>query len=350
VTQPSTIERPATTQSGLPFVSRALIAATVLVASAIAAGCAAHPSPVSLTPTLGSPTPNQAADEALLTEVVARRHSLGLPNERAYVRALFEDSAAVRRGVESGYGFPITQLELTALESRARSMSAVKAAIEAYAANHLDSWAGMYVAPGTSTVVARFVGDVLPHKSALAALLHPAASIEIVTADWSLNELEELRSRMHKEEAWFRSVDSELKGLGVDVMTNRLDVEVGSDRPNIADLVARHFDAVGRIAVHQGRGPWLGARGDLTVVVHDGNGNPVPNLECSIHPDDAAAWGDDIRVTDEAGQCRFKGVGATGVTVVIRDVVGDEVVQLGQGQTTVRADRTTRIVFTVSAN
>jgi hypothetical protein len=247
----------------------------------------------------------------------------------------------------------VTQLELVALDARARSVNEVEEVIREYSSNHLDSWAGMTKDQATGNVVAFFTGDITVHQAALARELHLDAPYELEPADWTLTELQSLRAEVRRDELWFASADAQLTGTAVDLAANRVIIDVSSDREDIVRLVTDRFDAEGKAEILVGRfgpGPWKGERGDLTIVALDPGGGPVQNLDCVVEADEPAAWGGDIRVTGEDGTCRFKGIGATGVTVILRAQVGASVLEFGRDRTTIGAGSTARLTIVVFRN
>lgn len=318
-----------------------MLALVLALASACDGSAPATASPVPLLAPSISATPG--SDEGLITEVAMRRRSVGLPAGDDLVRTLLSDPTAVDRGIRSGYGFPLTQLELVGLDARARSVDDVETVIREYSELHRESWAGMSTSRTTGNVVAYFTRDLTIHAAALAEKLHVDAPYEIRPATWTLTELEALKAELRRNEEWFATAGAQLTGTGIDIDDNRVIVDVSSDRPDIVRLVVEQFDAGGKAEVLVGRfgpGPWEGGRGDLIVVARDRSGKAVQNLDCVIEADEPAAWGGDTRVTDEAGTCRFTGIGATQVTIILRARVGASVLEFGRDRTGIRADST----------
>ncbi len=333
------MSRPSRPSRHAPTVAR-LLAGAVLVVSA----CGITPLPLKSPIVTARPT---TTGEPLLTEASESRQQLGLRADETYVRNLWRDPAAVELGQTSGYGFPITKAELDLVESRARSTKAVTDTIDRYASSHEDVWAGRYVDTTTGSVIARFTDDLAIHRSALARLLHPDARYELRAAEWTKVELEALRVEVRNNKSWFASVDAKLTGLGVDLIANRTIVDVRSNRADIVGLTTEHFRAANRITVRVSPGAWTGGRGDLVVVARDRTGNPVVNLDCVLEVDEPGAWGNEVRVTGDDGLCRFRRVGATGVTVILRGLVANEVLEFGRGRAMVVAGGTVTLIIRV---
>lgn len=311
-----------------------------------AAGCGSIPDPlVSPSPDV---SPTRPSDEIRFEVAIRLRSRLGLSTAEDFVRALARDSDAIARGLSSsGYGFPLTEAELRLLEGRARDVKAVKQVMNTYAADHPESWAGMFVQTATGVVVARFTGELPTHRAALARLLHVDARYEVQPARWTKVELDSLADRVRAEELWFRSVDAQLTGSGTDIISNQTLIYVRSNRADIGQIVTDHFDAEGRMRVDvEGPLPWTGPRGNLIVVARDAAGAPVPNLDCILKSDNSSAEGN-LLVTDDDGRCRFLRVPAVGMSVVLQGRVGQEVLDFGRAQTTVRAGATVEVVIVV---
>jgi hypothetical protein len=319
------------------------MAALLLLATA---GCDSIPNPlVSPSP---QPSPTPSAEEVRLADAIRLRERLGLSTDERWVRTLSLDAEAIARGLgTSGYGFPLTDAELRTLEGRARNANAVTQTITAYAADHPDTWAGLYIDTTTGTVVARFTGDLALHRAAFARSLHAGARYEVAPATWTKAELDVLGDRVRAEEPWFATVGARLTGSGMNIVDNRAQVWVLSNRADIEQIVISHFDAAGRMTVEtEGPLPWQGPRGDVIVVARDPAGDPVPNLDCALEPSDPNAE-KGLLVSGDDGRCHFRRVAAIDTSVVLRGRVGQEVLVFGRGRITVRPGGTVELTIMV---
>lgn len=317
------------------------------------AGCTSLAPPSPLAPSdstapAGAATPTLSPAERSTAEAIRLRDVLGLESGEDYLRELAGDPEAVRRG-GTLYGFPVTEAEYTLLKARAEDSQAVAKVTRSYGTKHPESWAGQFIETEAGVVVTLFTGDLGLHRAALAKLLSLDATFDVRPATWTLVELKALDKQVLHEQDWFESIGASFQGTGVSQGSNRVEVWVGSDDPNIGDQVIAHFGAVGRMKVTAFPAPWKGGWGALRVLVRDPAGRPIENLNCRLEPDDPAAFTNEgySPSTQETGVCWYPAVGATRVTAVLTGRVGNEVLEFGRGRITIVADETVEISITV---
>jgi hypothetical protein len=311
------------------------------IAIAIAfAACSDVPTPA---PVGTSPSP--AVDA--LAEVAEARRALGLATNPVLLRALTDDPAAIERGREAGYDFPLTEAEVSMLEARARDTGEVSVAVKHYGADHPEAWAGSYLDSRLGLVIARFTGDLEVHESALATIVHRDARLRIEPANWTLRELEALSEQAWTDRAWFETVDALLVGNGVDIVGNAVLLDVESDRADIVGLVHARFGGSDKVTVRLVPAAWTGERGTLIVFVRDAQGRPVAGLDCELVPDDPRAAVEEVFVTDDDGSCTFRRAPAMGVTVVLSSTLVDPPTEVARVEATVGANAVTRVAVRV---
>jgi hypothetical protein len=313
------------------------------------AGCGEPSVPTARPTYVAAVEPSPSSTQDPFAAAIRHRAMLGLANDEQHVREVADDPAAVERG-KGTYGFPLTAEEFALLERRARGMDDVGEVVRRYGAGQPDTWAGWSVDTPKGLVIAQFTADLPAHRQALASLLHPDAKLELRAARWTLADLGELRRAVRRDEAWFESIGADLIANGIDISGNQVRITIRTNRQDdVPPEILTHFNAAGRMAVLLGGGIWTGGSGDLVVVVRDPEGNPLPNLDCSIdpnHPD--ASWGEMLLATDEQGVCRFLNVPADLVTVTVRGVAGGPVQWIGSGRLAVVRNDTATIEITAA--
>lgn len=295
------------------------------------------------------PLPAPSATEDPFADAIHDRALVGLPNDEQHVRDVAADPAAVERG-KSAHGFPLTQEELALIEERARNIDEVGEVVRRYAADHQETWAGMFVDTSTGSVIAQFTGNLPAHREALTFLLHPNAKLELRPARWSLADLKALSRSIADDEAWFESVGAELAGAGVAISQNHVEIWIRTNRDDdVVSEIVTHFGGAGRMNIVDLGGVWTGGSGTLIVVARDEAGRPVPNLACSLEADDPDAFRGDPTAfeTDESGTCRFRNYPADTMTVTVRGVVGEPRQWSGTTRVAIRPNETVTVDVTV---
>lgn len=290
-------------------------------------------------------TPPPTMDPIL--EVAEVRRALGLATDPGLLRALSTDAAAIQRGRDAGYDFPLTEAEVALLNARALQTGEVSIAVKLYGDKHPESWAGSYIDSSQGVVVARFVGDLTAHEEALARIVHRDARLRIERAHWTLAELQVIADRAYADKAWFESVDAHLGGVGVDIVGNQVLLDVESDRAEIVEIVQARSGGASKVAIRLSAGPWVGERGTLVVRARDGLGVPATGLDCELIADDPRAAVDVLLITDEGGACTFGQAPAMGVTVVLTSTESDPPAEVARVRTAVRANTVTEVVVEV---
>lgn len=228
------------------------------------------------------------------------------------------------------FGVRLTPQEAADIRQRPLLSDPVASTVDAYGREHQSEWAGLYIDQTRGgSVVALFTGGIEDHETALRAILHPAARLEVRAARWSLKDLQELAERVVAEERWFESIDAKWRGTGVDKSKNRVLIEISSANPEAPDLIEAHFQAEGMVdVVSDQTGALLLPPGVLIGRAVDSAGKPVRGLQCVPIPDVSGAFDDASTYgTDRTGTCKipvragwytleFGRIGAAGVRVV----------------------------------
>lgn len=239
-----------------------------------------------------------------------------------WAKLLAQDPAAVRRGVDSGIGIPVTPQEAAEIAVRERRTSQIGLALEDYAATIPDDWAGSWIDQTRGgIVVINVAGDLEAHRSELAQLFRPDAPIDVHLVERSLADLTGLADRIAADVAWLEPAGIGYVGVGVDIAANVVAVSVLSNAADASVLVHGHYGIAEPIRVDvRPDERWKGGYGQLTIVVTDLGGRPVEGLECRLVPDDERALPDGPSGTKtlDDGTC-VEDIGATGYLVELVD-------------------------------
>jgi hypothetical protein len=297
-------------------------------------GCGDRPP----TPSPVAPTssPTLSADE--VTDAIRFRTSVGLRSDEPWILIVAADPAS--RAGAAAYGTPLTPAEKAELDARSRSAEALSGVVELYGSEHRDEWAGAFLDHTTGSFVTRFTGSLDEHEAALRRLIHPDARLEVRPAAWSLAELERRRHAVDRDaEQWLRTIRAWPAGSGVDVVANRVQLDISSRNPDAPALAIARFDGDGWLLVRSdGIGRWEGLLGTAIIYAVTRSGQPARWLDCVLTPDDPAAWlGGVAYGTGDRGSCPIEGIAATGYLVELKIRRGDteDWVVIGHGRVVV---------------
>ncbi len=278
------------------------------------------------------------------------RRGAGLRSDQAWVRHLATLPEALE-GV-AAFSIPMTPEEVRTLLGRALTSDEVMEVVQKYAAKRPDVWAGAYVDPTRGSVVALFTEPVEGHESALRPMLRPDAPLDVFEALWPLRDLEELQMVITADLAWIRKRDTYFLGVGVDIPSNTVYLDVSSSRPGIERDLIEHFNAEGKLRVSSdGTGIRLFPTGSLRGSVTDTNGDP---LDLSVEgylieivgdipgagPIGPVGYG-----TGRPGQFLFEDIAAVGYEIQVFQERG--MVLLGTDRAVVRAGKITDVTVVV---
>lgn len=295
----------------------------VLISALTVVGCQAEPSspPTTQSPlatALGSVLGDLPPTD--LEEARRFRTDFGLRSDDAWIRQVAADPTANR----TAYGVPLTVGEIGELDRRNRTADQIRDWVIGYGEHHPDEWAGAFIDQHSGgALVAQFTGHLETHRLALFAHIWPKANLEVRQVRWPQSALEALRERVEGDEAWMAAVPADVRSLGIDIVGNRVVLEISSPIPTAAQLILEHFggDAAPLSVASDGNGGLLIPPGILIVKVTDAAGAPRRGLACVAYPDAGGASNprpDPVPTTDASGICRLS-VRATGYWVVIED-------------------------------
>ncbi|HEV2005202.1 MAG TPA: hypothetical protein VGQ85_01190, partial [Candidatus Limnocylindrales bacterium] len=222
-------------------------------------------------PTAVAPIGSPTSDEA---EAIRFRTSFGLQADLAYVRFVAGSPLASNRD----FGVPLLPSEVTELNARAANADAIVGAIQRYAAAHADEFAGVYLDQegGGGAVTTMWTGHLEEHAAAIRAMVRPDARIAFRAGTFTYRDLRALQDRIGADWDWMRASGIAPMGLGVNIIANRLEIDVSSANPDAAGLVASHYAvADGMLTViSDGTGAALLPRGTVKGRVVDSLGKP----------------------------------------------------------------------------
>jgi hypothetical protein len=239
------------TRSALP-----VLIALVLLAS----GCVAVPSPSgspSTPSSKGTPSPSTATttsdaspgapspapsidlsglDDATATAIRIRA-SFGLRLDLDYIRRVAADPDAT-----SEFGTPLLPSEIQEIENRSARADAIVPIVQGYASANSAVFGGIWLDQARGGVVTvSFTDDLDRHRTALAALLKGQGVVNVVHARYAESVMRAVQDRIAADDAWFRTIPAMLRGVGYDVIANRVTIDVSTANPRIAALIVRRY-------------------------------------------------------------------------------------------------------------
>lgn len=228
---------------------RVAIAAPILFGILLVAGGCAEP------PAASSPTPTVAATPELdlaTRAAVQFRTSFGLRADLEFIRTVARDPAA-----SNEFGVPLLPAEVADIRRRGANADRVVPIVQRYAAEHPAAFGGLWIDQehgGIVTVL--FTQDAELHGRELAGRLAGVGVVAIRSARYSESELRALQDRIVADEAWFKTIPAQLRGVGVDVTKNAVEIDISTANPRITELIVAR----------------LGIPADAVVVNSDGTG------------------------------------------------------------------------------
>lgn len=254
-------------------------AAVSLTALLVAASCGDPPGPSGVP---GAPTAASAVSQSAavaepldpeIARIVAFRRSLGLRHDVEYVLALQDDPSARIDLLD----FPMTLAEERELLARQAETDRVVGIVQAYAADHEDTFGGLYIdrdeMPGA--VVAMFTDALLAHEVALRTKLG-TAFVVLRQVRYSEAYLRSLQEVIAHDNDWMAEIPAHMDGVGTDIKENVVTLDVSSAEPDAEERIAAYYDMGDALrVVSDGTGQELIPWGWVVGTVLLPNGEPV---------------------------------------------------------------------------
>jgi hypothetical protein len=228
------------------------------------AGCAAPPPSPSIRPTVAATPELDLATSA----AVRFRTSFGLRSDLDFIRAVAKDPAA-----SDEFGVPLLPAEVAEINRRGANADRVGPIVRAYAAEHPAAFGGMWIdQEHGGLVTVAFTEDADLHGRELATRLAGVGVVAIRSARYSERELRALQDRIVADDPWFKTIPAQLRGVGVDVTKNAVEIDISTANPSITELIVARFgipaDAI--VVNSDGSGvalePWGTIRGKIVDV------------------------------------------------------------------------------------
>ncbi len=334
------------------------IAVAVLIAGCVAARPEALPAtPIATdagasatTPGAASPaaTPDPSAIDPETAHAIELRRSMGLRHDLAFVLAAAKDPATSLEFL-SIPTYPDEDAKL--LADRADQDLAV-GAIQAYAADHVDEFGGLYIDrdqhPGV--VTALWTDHLDAHRAVLGERLD-GRFVLLRQVKYSYDELDKLKDGLFDDDAFFAGIPARPYSYGVDIIQNAIELEVSSAEPTAVEQIEAHYGLGDKLRVtSDGTGAMLLPRGTVKGKVLGPDGSRVRNGELELqwtNLDPGDCGGGDIGYGVAADgtfelPCQ---VGRRTITVTGPKWIDDHWEELGRATVTVRAGKTVTVTI-----
>lgn len=160
---------------------------------------------------------------------------------------------------------------------QANRIDAVVSLIQAYAADHPESFAGIWIdhpTVGPARVASSWARDLETHREWITARVDTSVPLTFVAARYTEAELDSLRDRITADMAWLEAIPAHVLGLGTDVKSNRVDLDVSSAVPGVGLRIIEHFAIPANMIVvnSDGTGGYFVPWGNVRVKVVDATG------------------------------------------------------------------------------
>jgi hypothetical protein len=230
----------------------------------VVAGCASPQATPAPSPTVAATPELDRATAA----AVQFRTSFGLRADLDFIRAVAKDPTA-----SDEFGVPLLPAEVADIQRRGANADRVVPIVQRYAAEHPAAFGGLWIDQEHGGIVTvAFTQDAELHGRELAARLAGVGVVAIRSARYNESELRALQDRIVADDAWFKTIPAQLRGVGIDVIQNAVEIDISTANPRITDLIVARFgipaDAV--IVNSDGTGvalePWGTIRGKIVDV------------------------------------------------------------------------------------
>lgn len=310
--------------------ARRLALTALLPVSLVACGVFGTPAgPVDVQ--LATPAPDLPPE---IVEAIAQREALGLRSDLGWVQAV-----AANPDVNLDWGIPLLAFEAAELERRATGESELVGIVQGYLAEHADVSGGLYIdqrAGGVLTVLV--TDDPAPHEAALRALAKPDARLAVRQVRWTEQELLDVQDRLVAEQASIASLPAFVSSTGVDIMDNRVTVDVSSAVPDVGQRIAAQVGAAeGQLhVVSDGTGLLLLPTGRIEGRVVAPPGTDLSALSPQFEADVPIGARDAVGIAiDPDGTFTIESLPPTGYRVYLLDLSGQEPREAGEVRVTV---------------
>lgn len=190
-------------------------------------------------------TTDDQSDDSELTqdELVAQaerfRQEFGLRSDEPYVQDSFQDPS-MDAGIPE-YGVPLTSSELTDLEHRLDVQDQL-GVVDDYGAAHPDSYAGTYIDQEQGGLVyVGFTSNAQSHLADLEAEFPYPDELRVFDATQTLSQLQGLQGQVTDDIPDLESQGINVAGVGIDVATNNVTVDLTNDSQAAGDEVSAQY-------------------------------------------------------------------------------------------------------------
>ena len=142
------------------------------------------------------------------------------------------------------YGVPLLPFERDDIDQRATGEDAIVGVAQGYLQDHPDISGGLYIDQEHGGIVTVLVtADPAAHEAALRTLIGGPAKIAVRQVRWTEAELIDLQNRISQDPAFLAGIPARMTTSSVDVIGNRVQLQVSSAAPDVAAQIQTHFGA-----------------------------------------------------------------------------------------------------------
>jgi hypothetical protein len=210
--------------------------AVAIVLTAVGACGVATPSTSEVPTSLESTTVSPSIDPTL-AEAIARRRSMGLRADIAWVTAVAADPRARVFLLD----IPLLPEEEAELRARQAALDEVAGWVRVHGLSNPDVYGGVYIEPARRVVVALFTRDPEGHRQAIFRRLGRVGPLEVRQVRYTERELRALAERISADWEWSRTVQAAMQGVGVLTSENLVLVSISSTNPRAPAAIVAHF-------------------------------------------------------------------------------------------------------------
>ena len=277
-----------------------------------------------------------------LADAIRLRRSYGLRSDLEYVRAVADDP----RASNDAYGVPVYPEEFEDAQRRFAESQDVVPIIQRYAGAHRDEFGGLYIDEASHVgVVSLWTDHLAEHAGAIRKAVGPDARVAFGQVRFAESQLRVLQDRISADwqADWVTEIPAAFQGVGVDIQTSQVTVDISSANPDAVAIIEAHYDLGHQLRVESDDTgvallPWGTVTGRVRGIADLRAWNLSLNWESR---DSGECGGGDMGFgVNDKGQFELPCQIGTWTIIVVDSSSDDSVRELGRGTVEVLADKT----------